>query len=159
MSSEWWNPYGDFKPLHSMNTLRWVLASWTSWNIVLNSNDHIKMVDMFENLYISNDLLFFRVELIRNGLMNNRQIETINTEFPLQGLTILDIGCGGGILSQVFVLWILFKKNHSLNKIHQHVFCVIATGKTGSYSNWNRCWKRKHTDGSKKFTSRVNPKC
>jgi len=32
--------------------------------------------------------------------MNNRQIDTLDTEFPFKGLSILDIGCGGGILSQ-----------------------------------------------------------
>ncbi len=42
-----------------------------------------------------------RVELIRNGFLNTGQIHTIETEFPLEGLRILDIGCGGGILSQV----------------------------------------------------------
>ncbi|XP_066143234.1 ubiquinone biosynthesis O-methyltransferase, mitochondrial [Euwallacea fornicatus] len=42
-----------------------------------------------------------RVPFIRDGLINEGAVaqENINTALPLKGLRLLDIGCGGGILS------------------------------------------------------------
>lgn len=63
-ASEWWNPFGLAKPLHSMNKLR--------------------------------------IPFIRNGLINTGTIKSDirKTPHPLNGINILDIGCGGGILSE-----------------------------------------------------------
>jgi len=43
----------------------------------------------------------FRIPLIRDGLLNNGQINDIDTPHPLKGMQLLDVGCGGGILSEV----------------------------------------------------------
>lgn len=60
IASEWWNPNGPAKALHSMNTLR--------------------------------------VPLVTDGLLKTGK--TKSTDKPLDGLKIIDIGCGGGILSE-----------------------------------------------------------
>ena len=71
MASHWWLENGEYEPLHRMNTLR--------------------------------------VPLVRDTLSRNRS-EYVNTEEyskesllrePLLGLNLLDVGCGGGILSEV----------------------------------------------------------
>ena len=64
MSSDWWNPRGVCKPLHSMNRLR--------------------------------------VPLVRDGLMETGVADPAmaDTDMPLQGVRILDVGCGAGILSE-----------------------------------------------------------
>ncbi|XP_066255350.1 ubiquinone biosynthesis O-methyltransferase, mitochondrial [Euwallacea similis] len=43
-----------------------------------------------------------RVPFIRDGLINEGVVaeKNINTALPLKGLSILDVGCGGGILSE-----------------------------------------------------------
>nr|CAH7713947.1 unnamed protein product [Callosobruchus chinensis] len=43
-----------------------------------------------------------RVPFIRDGLVNSGQIahNKIKTPVPLEGLSVLDVGCGGGILSE-----------------------------------------------------------
>jgi len=64
MSSDWWNPNGVCKPLHSMNRLRVPLV---------------------------------RDGLIETGVAHDEHIDTCK---PLQGLRILDVGCGAGILSE-----------------------------------------------------------
>ena len=75
MSDEWWAPQGPFKMLHLMNPPR--------------------------------------IRYIRNRLLSSGAIETALGEyvdqatkdararFPLQGLRILDVGCGGGLLAEV----------------------------------------------------------
>ncbi|KAJ4442825.1 hypothetical protein ANN_04418 [Periplaneta americana] len=44
----------------------------------------------------------YRVQLIRDGLLNTGQLDLAKWQSsrPLQGLKILDVGCGGGILSE-----------------------------------------------------------
>jgi len=45
---------------------------------------------------------FFRIPFIRNGLVNSGAVSpsTANTAMSLKGLQILDVGCGGGLLSE-----------------------------------------------------------
>ncbi|CAH1130274.1 unnamed protein product [Ceutorhynchus assimilis] len=47
-----------------------------------------------------------RVPLVKNGLINQGAVskENINSSKPLEGLSILDVGCGGGILSEALAL-------------------------------------------------------
>jgi hypothetical protein len=52
----------------------------------------------YEALHSMNDL---RVPLISNTLANNNRGQLSSASEPLLGLNILDIGCGGGILSEV----------------------------------------------------------
>lgn len=61
MADDWWNPDGDFKPLHKFNPVR--LAYIRDWAL--------------------------------------RHFERSETERrPLAGLGVLDIGCGGGLLTE-----------------------------------------------------------
>ncbi|XP_058827215.1 ubiquinone biosynthesis O-methyltransferase, mitochondrial-like [Topomyia yanbarensis] len=64
MASDWWDPTGPLKGLHSMNALR--------------------------------------VPLIRDGLISTCLIpkEQIRTPQVLSGINILEVGCGGGILTE-----------------------------------------------------------
>ncbi|XP_055598535.1 ubiquinone biosynthesis O-methyltransferase, mitochondrial-like [Uranotaenia lowii] len=64
MSSEWWNPTGPLKGLHSMNAIR--------------------------------------VPLVRDGLISTGLVpkEQISSPRVLSGLNILEVGCGGGILTE-----------------------------------------------------------
>lgn len=51
----------------------------------------------YEALHSMNDL---RVPLITNTLANNNSAQLSSVSEPLLGLNVLDIGCGGGILSE-----------------------------------------------------------
>jgi 2-polyprenyl-3-methyl-5-hydroxy-6-metoxy-1,4-benzoquinol methylase len=48
-------------------------------------------------------LVSYRVPLIRDGLLNVGQIDLTRWQSPqpLQGMKILEVGCGGGILTEV----------------------------------------------------------
>jgi 2-polyprenyl-6-hydroxyphenyl methylase/3-demethylubiquinone-9 3-methyltransferase len=61
MADDWWDPDGDFRPLHKLNPVR--LAYIRDWTL-----KH-----------------FERAENVRK---------------PLEGLRVLDIGCGGGLLTE-----------------------------------------------------------
>ena len=63
MADDWWNPHGQFKPLHKFNPTR---------------------LDLY-----STDKLCKAI-LTATGMPTNRS----------QGLRLLDIGCGGGLLSR-----------------------------------------------------------
>ncbi|CAH1130620.1 unnamed protein product [Ceutorhynchus assimilis] len=56
-----------------------------------------------KGLHAMNNL---RVPLVRNGLIKQGAVskENINSFTPLRGLFILDVGCGGGILSEALAL-------------------------------------------------------
>ena len=60
IAEEWWNPDGNFKPLHKFNPIR--------------------------------------IEYIKNNIIET--LELSNKQKPLSGVKILDIGCGGGLLSE-----------------------------------------------------------
>lgn len=64
LATDWWDPTGPLKALHSMNALR--------------------------------------VPLIRDGLIATGMVpkERIKSPQVLEGLTILEVGCGGGILTE-----------------------------------------------------------
>lgn len=53
----------------------------------------------------SNAIPLPRIPFIREGLINTGRIEkeNINTPHVLKGVEILDIGCGGGILTEVMI--------------------------------------------------------
>ena len=52
----------------------------------------------FEALHAMNKL---RVPFIRDGLSNHRDDMSEDPSQPLQGLSVVDVGSGGGILSEV----------------------------------------------------------
>ena len=60
LAAEWWNPEGNFKPLHKFNPIR--------------------------------------IKYIKENIINNFKLK--NKSKPLSGIKILDIGCGGGLLSE-----------------------------------------------------------
>ena len=60
IASEWWDPYGKFKPLHIFNPVR--------------------------------------IKYIKDNSIKHFKIKTYNN--PFKRLKILDIGCGGGLLSE-----------------------------------------------------------
>ncbi len=60
MASQWWDPNGNFKPLHKFNPIR--------------------------------------IEYIKNSIIKHFKIKSSTR--PLQKINILDIGCGGGLLSE-----------------------------------------------------------
>lgn len=66
LSEDWWDEYGHFQALHSMNALR--------------------------------------VPLIRDGMSSGADNTSVQ---HLKGLKIVDVGCGGGILSEVIVTFIV----------------------------------------------------
>ena len=61
MAEAWWDPMGDFRPLHQINPVR--------------------------------------LEFIRDHVARHFGLEPLGLA-PFEGLTILDIGCGGGLLSE-----------------------------------------------------------
>ncbi|CAG9863181.1 unnamed protein product [Phyllotreta striolata] len=58
--SYWWDEFGEFKPLHSMNKIR--------------------------------------IPWIRDCILANNEMK--DASLPLKGYSVLDVGCGGGILSE-----------------------------------------------------------
>ena len=60
IANEWWDPEGNFKPLHKFNPIR--------------------------------------IKYIKDNIIQNFKIKSKNA--PLKSLNILDIGCGGGLLSE-----------------------------------------------------------
>ncbi|KAF8946578.1 Hexaprenyldihydroxybenzoate methyltransferase, mitochondrial [Haplosporangium gracile] len=74
MSDEWWAPQGPFKMLHLMNPPR------------------IR--------YIRNRLQASGALSKNNAFVTESEKEFPVGRFPLQGLSILDVGCGGGLLAE-----------------------------------------------------------
>ena len=60
MAAEWWDPSGEFKPLHKFNPIR--------------------------------------IKYIKENIISNFKLKI--TKKPLHKINILDIGCGGGLLSE-----------------------------------------------------------
>jgi 2-polyprenyl-6-hydroxyphenyl methylase/3-demethylubiquinone-9 3-methyltransferase len=73
MASEWWNPHGKFKPLHAINPLR---IEWIRERIQDSG---------------------FRIQEESN--INSPNPES-RIPAPLKGIRLLDIGCGGGLISE-----------------------------------------------------------
>ncbi|GJJ77329.1 hypothetical protein EMPS_09688 [Entomortierella parvispora] len=75
MSDEWWAPQGPFKMLHLMNPprIRYIRNRLTASGAIPNN--------------ISAD-------------MSDQTARDSRARFPLQGLRILDVGCGGGLLAE-----------------------------------------------------------
>lgn len=44
-----------------------------------------------------------RVKLIQNGLVNSGRLRSLKFPKPFEGINLLDVGCGGGILSEVTI--------------------------------------------------------
>jgi 2-polyprenyl-3-methyl-5-hydroxy-6-metoxy-1,4-benzoquinol methylase len=57
----------------------------------------------YSNANFTVNLVSYRVPFIRDGLLSAGQIDSTQWQSPrpLHGLKILDVGCGGGILTEV----------------------------------------------------------
>jgi 2-polyprenyl-3-methyl-5-hydroxy-6-metoxy-1,4-benzoquinol methylase len=55
------------------------------------------------NEHLTVNLVSYRVPLIRDGILNVGQIDVTLclSPQPLHGMKILEVGCGGGILTEV----------------------------------------------------------
>lgn len=72
MAAQWWDPHGQVKPLHKMNPTR---------------------------------VLYIRDQIIKHFSQQSSQLTSTQSfapsiSRPFQGLTMLDVGCGGGLLSE-----------------------------------------------------------
>ncbi|KAG0002398.1 Hexaprenyldihydroxybenzoate methyltransferase, mitochondrial [Entomortierella chlamydospora] len=75
MSDEWWAPQGPFKMLHLMNPPR-----------IRYIRNRLEASGAISNAIIKNS--------------SEQGSPNIRDRFPLQGLSILDVGCGGGLLAE-----------------------------------------------------------
>jgi len=80
IASEWWNPKGDFEPLHSLNPLR---------------------------------LYYIKKKIEEHFNLNSKKSK------PLKKLSVLDIGCGGGLISEL-----LAKKNANVTGIDENIYNI-----------------------------------
>jgi len=72
LSQTWWNERGDFNVLQRMNKVR-----------VEFLKERLKMVKRYEDGVTLQDL------------------KNIEGPFPLKGMKVIDVGCGGGLFSEV----------------------------------------------------------
>jgi len=84
MSQEWWNENGKFKMLHQMNPIRmsYIRDIIENWRQQQEQHHHNSTISDHEN----------------------RSIPYL----PFKNLSILDIGCGGGLLSEVSYVKFIF---------------------------------------------------
>ena len=65
-----------------------------------------------------------RVPLIRDAVVRQQSVSLrghlndLDSSTPLAGTTILDVGCGGGILSEVFLSLILYYTLYSIGQYY-----------------------------------------
>jgi 2-polyprenyl-3-methyl-5-hydroxy-6-metoxy-1,4-benzoquinol methylase len=80
-SAEWWDPKGQFEMLHKMNPVRvrYIKSHILSSSPSSSLSPESLSLPLSSNLHTSND----------------------ETRRPFQNLNILDVGSGGGLLSEV----------------------------------------------------------
>lgn len=85
--SDWWDPKGSLRALHSMNMIRYILF-------------FIFRKYPIQKFYINQ--IIIRVPFIRDGLIATNKVSPnlIDSDHVLGGLNILEVGCGGGILTE-----------------------------------------------------------
>ena len=78
IAGEWWNPKGKFKPLHRINPLRiqWILEQVAKQDVKIERCEDVEKKESFSHLSI------------------------FTSPYPLKGLRLLDIGCGGGLICE-----------------------------------------------------------
>lgn len=73
----------------------------------------------------------FRIPLVRDGLVCEPENKKSLT--PLANKTILDVGCGGGILSEVLIIFLI-------NKIMiQHIIGLLKVFTMTNNKRQNKC--------------------
>ncbi|KAF9969747.1 Hexaprenyldihydroxybenzoate methyltransferase, mitochondrial [Actinomortierella ambigua] len=88
MSDEWWAPHGPFKMLHLMNPprIRYIRNRLEASGAL----KHNPLSEAAESLSSSSS----------TTSSSSAAIKYSTSRYPLQGLRILDVGCGGGLLSE-----------------------------------------------------------
>lgn len=92
LAQGWWNLNGPVAPLHSLNDIRYEFD--------------ISCI-LYPFLLIHSYI--FRVPFIRDGLISTNRVkkENIKSPKPLEGVKILEVGCGAGILTEVINIEII----------------------------------------------------
>ncbi|KAF9570048.1 Hexaprenyldihydroxybenzoate methyltransferase, mitochondrial [Mortierella alpina] len=87
MSDEWWAPQGPFKMLHLMNPTR-----------VRYIRNRLEASGTLTSAFSNNNNSNSNTGLLPTEA--DRDLAKSKGRFPLQGLRILDVGCGGGLLAE-----------------------------------------------------------
>lgn len=132
LAQKWWDEEGEYSALHSMNDIRVPFIRYGFEDRFLNNTYYFYIRSVREKqlqalkLHIAATKAPMCLPLIhpfcsRDTLLNMSSNYHLGS--PLSGVKILDIGCGGGLLSEVRngVLWFL-----SLKSI-QCLSCSIIT--------------------------------
>ncbi|KAG9295176.1 hypothetical protein G9A89_006157 [Geosiphon pyriformis] len=88
LSKEWWSPSGSLSLLHSMNSFR--------LPYIRDQIEKAHMTNEFDLDKKKDD----REEADLSSKEPNSSLDLSSLIYPFKGLRILDIGCGGGILSE-----------------------------------------------------------
>ena len=73
-----------------------------------------------------------RVPMVKRALLGGGTEVKNDHTHPMEGLTVLDVGCGGGILSEVHLYLVLY------SNLVERVFPLLAPSTTWSQRHWHR---------------------
>ncbi|GFP87896.1 hexaprenyldihydroxybenzoate methyltransferase mitochondrial [Phtheirospermum japonicum] len=108
IADTWWDAEGPFKPLHVMNPTRLAFIRSTLCRHFGDSEAHLFVFvhEILENFHLAiikqwqMTLLQLRMEHFAAHFENSLDIKDPHCTRPFEGLKFVDVGCGGGILSE-----------------------------------------------------------